>query len=106
VVDSGAAFHDSDADAGKRYLADVQWARTYAAQNRLVMLAAVKDLMQKQFGVTSDEHSLIHSDHNHVKQESRAGKRLWVHRKGAQSAALDEPGIIPGSMGTASFHTA
>src|SRR5688500_4843694 len=29
---------------------------------------------------------------------------LWVHRKGAQSAGLGEPGLIPGSMGTASFH--
>ena len=32
-------------------------------------------------------------------------KRLWVHRKGAQSAAADDLGIIPGSMAAASFHT-
>jgi tRNA-splicing ligase RtcB len=106
VGDSGLAFLDSESDAGKRYLADVQWARTYAAQNRLTMLAAAKKLMQKLFGITSDERTLIHCDHNHVRQESHACKPLWIHRKGAQAAAFDEPGIIPGSMGTASFHTA
>jgi tRNA-splicing ligase RtcB len=29
---------------------------------------------------------------------------LWVHRKGAMSASSDELGIIPGSMGTQSYH--
>ena len=35
---------------------------------------------------------------------ARQRRSYWVHRKGAQSAAAGEPGIIPGSMGTASFH--
>jgi tRNA-splicing ligase RtcB len=102
---SGLRFFDSKTDPGQRYLSDVEWARTYAAENRLAMLAAVTTLMQKLFGITPDERSLIHCDHNHVQQESHAGEMLWVHRKGAQSARAGEFGIIPGSMGTASFHT-
>ena len=31
------------------------------------------------------------------------GRKVCVHRKGATSAKLDEIGIIPGSMGTASY---
>jgi tRNA-splicing ligase RtcB len=102
---TGLTVLDSESDSGRHYLADAQWARSYAAENRLAMLAAVTTLMQKLFNITSDDRTLIHCDHNHVRQESHAGKTLWIHRKGAQSAGLGEPGIIPGSMGTASFHT-
>lgn len=28
---------------------------------------------------------------------------MWVHRKGATTSRADEAGIIPGSMGTASY---
>src|SRR6185295_6931063 len=33
------------------------------------------------------------------------GAERWVHRKGAIPAGDGEPGIVPGSMGTWSFHT-
>jgi tRNA-splicing ligase RtcB (3'-phosphate/5'-hydroxy nucleic acid ligase) len=92
-------------DSGRNYLADVEWARTYARENRLAMLRAVEQLMQQSFGILADWSSLIHCDHNHVQQEKHFGELFWIHRKGAQSARVDEPGIIPGSMGSASFHT-
>jgi tRNA-splicing ligase RtcB len=91
--------------SGPLYLADAHWARAYAGANRLAMLSAVTRLLHDLFGVASDWDSLIHCDHNHVQQEPHFGKTLWVHRKGAQSAYVDQPGIVPGSMGAASFHT-
>jgi tRNA-splicing ligase RtcB len=39
-----------------------------------------------------------------VRQEVHDGRTLWVHRKGASSAHDGEPGLIPGSMGSPSFH--
>ncbi len=96
---------DTHQAPGKAYLTDVEWARSYARENRLAMLVAVEQLLQDFFGVRADWDSLIHSDHNHVQQELHEGAILWVHRKGAQSATIDELGIIPGSMGTSSFHT-
>ncbi|MFN5297546.1 MAG: RtcB family protein, partial [Planctomycetaceae bacterium] len=45
----------------------------------------------------------VHSDHDHVRRERHFGELLWVHRKGAQPAEAGEAGIIPGSMGTATF---
>jgi tRNA-splicing ligase RtcB (3'-phosphate/5'-hydroxy nucleic acid ligase) len=69
------------------------------------MLRAVEQLMQRLFSAAADGVSLLDCDHNHVQLEQHFGQPLWIHRKGAQSAALDEPGIVPGAMGAASFHT-
>ncbi len=102
---SGLKFLHSKEQDGIRYLADAEWARAYARENRLTMLMVVTQLMHRLFGVTADWDSLIHCDHNHVQQELHAGQMCWVHRKGAQTACENEPGIIPGSMGSASFHT-
>jgi len=41
--------------------------------------------------------------HNYATLENHFGKNVWVHRKGATSAKKGETGIIPGSMGTASY---
>lgn len=97
---------EADAPAGRAYLADLAWAIRYAQENRLQIVRAVAGLLQKLFGVASLPDSLIHADHNHVRRETHGDHAYWVHRKGALSAALDEPGVIPGSMGTASFHVA
>jgi len=91
-------------EAGQAYLQDVEWAYTYAALNRRAMMDAVIVLMEEFFGVTTDLSSLIDCDHNHVRLEEHFGESYWVHRKGAVSAAKGKMGIIPGSMGTASFH--
>jgi tRNA-splicing ligase RtcB len=95
---------DAESADGKAYLADVAWAIDYAQENRRAIVAAVSQLMQSLFGVTADADSLIECHHNHVRQETHFGKTYWVHRKGALSARSDEPGLIPGSMGTESFH--
>ena len=101
----GATNLSASDDSGRSYLADVEWARAYARENRLAMLRAVEQLMHQSFASLADWSSLIHCDHNHVQQEEHFGELFWIHRKGAQSARVDEPGIIPGSMGSASFHT-
>src|SRR5207245_10551164 len=48
--------------------------------------------------------TVITTDHNHVSLERHGGRDLWVHRKGAMSARLSELGVLPGSMGSLSFH--
>jgi tRNA-splicing ligase RtcB len=93
-----------DSDEGQAYLSDVAWARCYAASNRMAMLQAVDELLRQLFKVEIDWPSLIHSDHNHVREESHFGQMLWIHRKGAQSSRSGEAGMVPGSMGTSSFH--
>ena len=48
--------------------------------------------------------TVITTDHNHVSLEHHGGRELWVHRKGAMPAGLGESGVLPGSMGSLSFH--
>ena len=52
----------------------------------------------------SARETVITTDHNHVSLERHRGRDLWVHRKGAMSARLGGRGVLPGSMGTVSFH--
>ena len=95
---------DAESAAGQAYLRDADWAIRYAEQNRLAMIRAVTEFLADNFGIAVLQDSLIHGNHNHVRRETHMGQTYWVHRKGAQSAAEGEPGIIPGSMGAASFH--
>ncbi len=101
---TGLRYLDSAGAAGGAYLSDVEWALGYAEASRRAMLAAVEALMAELFGVVSDRASLLTCNHNHARRETHGGEELWVHRKGAISAGDGEPGIIPGSMGTASYH--
>jgi len=95
---------DSSSAAGRSYLSDLGWAIQYAMENRLAMAHAVDALLQNHLSTRLDWSSLIHCHHNHVRREVHFGQELWVHRKGALPAGDLEPGVIPGSMGSASYH--
>ena len=95
---------DATTDEGRAYLTDAAWAIAYAEQSRLAMIRAICELVAELFRIEADESRLIHCDHNHVRQEEHFGRLLWVHRKGALPAGEGLPGIIPGSMGAASYH--
>ncbi|MCI0357879.1 MAG: RtcB family protein [Planctomycetaceae bacterium] len=94
----------ADSSEGQAYLADVQWAIDYAEESRLGMLRAVEEVLRDLLGSGLDWNSLIHANHNHVCREEHFGNLWWVHRKGALPAGDGVAGIIPGSMGTRSYH--
>ena len=91
--------------AGQAYLADVGWARAWARANRARIVAAAAGVIAELVGGAVEESTLIDCDHNHVALEIHDGREVVVHRKGALPADDGQPGLIPGSMGTASFHT-
>jgi tRNA-splicing ligase RtcB len=95
---------DAATDEGRAYLHDQDWARGYARANRQAMAEQVVDAMRERFGIGPVESTLIACDHNHVRAETHFGQTLFVHRKGAMPADAGEPGVVPGSMGTASYH--
>ena len=101
---NGLRFLNADGPAGRAYLQDLTWALDYAEASRLAMVRAVREVMEDVLGILADEASYVSCNHNHVRRETHLGETLWVHRKGAMSAAEGEPGLIPGSMGTHSFH--
>jgi len=106
TANTGIGFLDAGDQAGQDYLRDLQWACQYAEASRQGIIDAVSALMHELFGAAADRQTVIHCNHNHVRRETHFGEELCVHRKGAVSASDGEPGIIPGSMGTASFHVA
>ncbi len=93
----------ASSEAGQQYLHDMAWARRYASANRRAMLRVVDQILCDVAGCRVDWSSLIESDHDHLIREQHFGRDLWVHRKGAQPASLDQLGLIPGSMGTRSY---
>jgi tRNA-splicing ligase RtcB len=95
---------DAQTDLGRAYLNDVAVARLYARESRLAMAASAGRLLRELFGAEPFWPTVIHCDHNHVALESHFGQELYVHRKGAMPAAGGLPGVLPGSMGSPSFH--
>lgn len=104
VTSTGLRHLGSDSAAGRAYLSDQDWALRYADHNRKAMLAAISEVLADVLGVLPDESSLLRCHHNAVRAEDCDGRLLLVHRKGAIPARQDEPGIIPGSMGSPSYH--
>ena len=103
-ADGGMLALDGCSPHGSDYLCDVCWARAYADANRRAIADSVADVLKQIIGIKPIEDSLITCDHNHVQQEVHEGESLWVHRKGAMSAPLGANGVLPGSMGTLSYH--
>jgi tRNA-splicing ligase RtcB len=101
---AGLYGFEAESPEGEAYLADAAWAEHYAEANRAAMIGAATGLMRELFDVAAEEASFLNVNHNHVRREVHCGERLWVHRKGAMPAHADAPGVIPGSMGTASFY--
>lgn len=95
---------DAGGPAGAAYLADLDWALGFADLNRRAIADRVAAILARRLGAAAEPGTWCSCHHNHVRREVHDGEPLWVHRKGAISAARDEPGLIPGSMGTASYH--
>lgn len=100
----GLAVTEADAEEGRAYLDGVGWARRYAATSRARMLDEAIACFGELFAVEARAESRFDVDHDHVRLERHEGEDLWVHRKGAMGLDAGAPGVVPGSMGTASFH--
>lgn len=59
--------------------------------------------LSEWIGSEVDELERINCHHNFTEQEHHFGRDVWVSRKGAIQADAGRPGLIPGSMGTASY---
>ncbi len=92
------------AGPGREYLSDVAIAESFARQNRRAIGAAAAGVLAAELGWQVDFGGWFESSHNHVRAECHDGRELWVHRKGASPAGAGQQAIVPGSMGTATFH--
>jgi tRNA-splicing ligase RtcB len=85
------------------YRRDLSWAQRYAAANREVMLGLIHAAVERTLGRAVTVTRAIRCHHNYVAEETHFGEQVLVTRKGAIRAAADGWGIVPGSMGTASY---
>ncbi len=104
--DVGGALRalDATSDRGARYLSDAAWARRFADASRRAMAVEVGTVIEAILGARLCWETIVTTDHNHVSLELHGDRELWVHRKGAMPARLGERGVLPGSMGSLSFH--
>ncbi|MBQ9775306.1 MAG: RtcB family protein [Lentisphaeria bacterium] len=99
---SDLAFLPIQDEAGHNYFRDMNFALKYAFENRQRMMAKCKEVIA-EFVPEVNFIREVNIHHNYAAFEEHFGETLCIHRKGATSAKLDEIGIIPGSMGTASY---
>lgn len=84
-------------------MAELRWAQHFALLNREEMMDRVTTQFGHWVGGPVQELERINCHHNFTQQENHYGKPVWVSRKGAIKAEHGDPGLIPGSMGTASY---
>ncbi|QSQ11691.1 RtcB family protein [Myxococcus landrumensis] len=92
-----------DTPEGAACLADLELACRFARANRDTLAARALAVLAPTLEVAPDEASTVDLHHNHVSREWHFGRALWVHRKGAMGLEAGRRGLIPGSMGTASY---
>ena len=103
VPDKDLSYFAEGSNSFDDYLEAVQWAQDYAMENRREMMRLILEAIRPLLPSFQMSKEAINCHHNYVAQETHFGEDVYVTRKGAISAQLDELGIIPGSMGAKSY---
>jgi tRNA-splicing ligase RtcB len=103
LPDPDLAYLVEGTDQFWSYMRDLRWAQRFALLNREEMMDRVIGCFEAWIGEPVVEADRINCHHNFTQQEVHFGKKVWVSRKGAIEASVGRPGLIPGSMGTASY---
>ena len=108
LPDRDLAYLSEGTEEFDEYIRDLRWAQDFALLNREEMMDRVMtELSYTVYGEGGHEDELelerIQCHHNFTQKERHYGKDVWVSRKGAIQAKEGQMGLIPGSMGTASY---
>ena len=103
LPDRDLAYLVEGTDEFVAYIRELRWAQRYALLNREEMMDRVVECLADFLERPVVEAERINCHHNFTQTERHFGKTVWVSRKGAIEAKPGQPGLIPGSMGTASY---
>lgn len=108
LPDQALAYIPEGSTLFNDYIEAVNWAQEFAAENRAIMMRDVLNVLCSFFGKNVVGYDAINKNainchHNYVTRENHFNKNVWITRKGAVRARIDDLGIIPGSMGAKSF---
>ena len=104
LPDRDLAWLDEGTPEFDRYIAELRWAQHFALLNREEMMDRVAGCLAVHMRAgETPELERINCHHNFSERERHVGADVWVSRKGAIQAKKGQAGLIPGSMGTASY---
>lgn len=108
LIDRDLAYLVEDTQEFDDYIKDMSWAQHFALLNREEMMDRVlTELSYTFFGELRPFEDFtterINCHHNFTQMENHMGQNVWLTRKGAILASEGTAGLIPGSMGTASY---
>jgi tRNA-splicing ligase RtcB len=103
LPDRDLAYLEEGSDQFAAYLRELRWAQNFALINRDEMMDRVIACFAAFVGGPVEQRERVQCHHNYTEQETHYGERVWLSRKGAINAARGVPGLIPGSMGDASY---
>jgi tRNA-splicing ligase RtcB len=105
LPDADLAYFREGAPHFDDYVEAVEWAQRFATTNRELMMQAIVEAVAQSKHIPPFRSHLVavNCHHNYVAREHHYGADVFLTRKGAVRAREGELGIIPGSMGAASF---
>ncbi len=103
LPDPDLAYLVEGTDEFSAYVTQLWWAQKFALLNREEMMDRLIGCVETWLGVSVEDCERINCHHNFTQRERHFGKDVWLSRKGAIEATEGKPGLIPGSMGTASY---
>jgi tRNA-splicing ligase RtcB len=102
LPDDDLAYLVEGTDEFWAYIRELRWAQEFALVNRDEMVDRVVACFAEWHGPV-EEVERVQCHHNYTVRERHFGQEVWLSRKGAINADVGVPGLIPGSMGDASY---
>ncbi len=103
LPDPDLAYLAEGTEEFEAYVRELRWAQTFALLNREEMMDRTVACLGAFLEAEVVEAERINCHHNFTQVERHFGREVWVSRKGAIEARMGQAGLIPGSMGTASY---
>ena len=99
LVNKDLAFLEEGTPQFEDYIRDLRWAQEFALLNRQEMMHRLTVQFEAWIGEEVHVSEAINCHHNYTVQNND----VWLSRKGAIDAREGVMGLIPGSMGVASY---
>jgi tRNA-splicing ligase RtcB (3'-phosphate/5'-hydroxy nucleic acid ligase) len=103
LPDRDLAYLEEGSDEFDAYIREMRWAQEFARLNREEIMDRCVEAVGRHVGTPVERLEEINCHHNYTTRETHFGQEVWLSRKGAINAGEGVRGLIPGSMGTASY---
>jgi tRNA-splicing ligase RtcB len=103
LADRDLAYLEEGTPEFDAYIEALRWAQRFAWLNREEMMDRVVEQTSRFLHQEVQRLEQVQCHHNYTEREEHYGREVWLSRKGAISARKGQLGLIPGSMGAASY---